>query len=346
MERVCDRRRDCRDWSDEPIKECGVNECLDGGGCSHVCRDLPLGYECRCPEGFRLGPDGRSCLDIDECQDPTACSQRCHNLPGSYKCECGGGYRLDPGTNGCRALALQFHVCPWGSAAAPRVSMGQRCSSICVHGAALLTPGSRRAAPVAAVLAAARAAGGGVGRRRVPAAPGPLKHIGALDVDVGNGSVFWADLSRGRIYRSPLGGTADPPQQVPVLELGSGAPDAIAVDWIHHNLYWTDSALGSVSVADAGGAWSRTLLREEGAKPCGIALDPLQGFLYWTDWGASAKIARSRLDGSDAAPLVTEDVNGQTGSPWICPRGACSGWTRGSMRSPAWTWTGAGAGRC
>ncbi|KAM9514247.1 low-density lipoprotein receptor-like, partial [Guaruba guarouba] len=274
MERVCDRRRDCRDWSDEPIKECGVNECLDGGGCSHVCRDLPLGYECRCPEGFRLGPDGRSCLDIDECQDPTACSQRCHNLPGSYKCECGGGYRLDPGTNGCRAL---------GPPPSLLFSLRHELREVALDGA---------------------------GYRRLL---GPLKHIGALDVDVGNGSVFWADLSRGRIYRSPLGGTADPPQQVPVLELGSGTPEAIAVDWIHHNLYWTDSALGSVSVADAGGAWSRTLLREEGAKPCGIALDPLQGFLYWSDWGASAKIARSRLDGSDAAPLVTEDVEWPNG---------------------------------
>ncbi|XP_062498500.1 low-density lipoprotein receptor-like [Pezoporus occidentalis] len=274
MERVCDHRRDCRDWSDEPLKECGVNECLDGGGCSHVCRDLPLGYECLCPDGFRLGPDGRSCLDIDECQDPTACSQQCHNLPGSYKCDCGGGYRLDPGTNACRAL---------GPPPALLFSLRHELREVALDGA---------------------------GYRRLL---GPLKHLGALDVHVGNGSVFWADLSRGRIYRSPLAGTANPPQQVPVVELGSGTPDAIAVDWLHHLLYWTDSGLGSVSVADASGAWSRTLLQEEGAKPCGIAVDPLQGFLYWTDWGASAKIARSRLDGSDAAPLVTEDVEWPNG---------------------------------
>ncbi|XP_030331380.1 low-density lipoprotein receptor-like [Strigops habroptila] len=274
MERVCNQRRDCRDWSDEPIKECGVNECLDGGGCSHVCRDLPLGYECLCPDGFRLGPDGRTCLDIDECQDPAACSQQCHNLPGSYKCDCGGGYRLDPGTSICRAL---------GPPPALLFSVRHELREMALDGA---------------------------GYRRLL---GPLKHVGALDVHVGNGSVFWADLSRGRIYRSPLAGTADAHQQVPVVELGSGTPDAIAVDWIHHNLYWTDSGLGTVSVADAGGAWSRTLLREEGAKPCGIALDPLQGYMYWTDWGASAKIARSRLDGSDVTPLVTEDVEWPNG---------------------------------
>ncbi|XP_041266606.1 low-density lipoprotein receptor-like, partial [Onychostruthus taczanowskii] len=39
-----------------------VNECLQGaGGCSHSCRDLPVGFECRCPPGLGLGPDNRTC---------------------------------------------------------------------------------------------------------------------------------------------------------------------------------------------------------------------------------------------------------------------------------------------
>lgn len=54
--------------------------------------------------------------------------------------------------------------------------------------------------------------------------------------------------------------------------------EGLAVDWMGLNLYWTDDALGRVSVArlDAPGV-RRALVQERDYNPRSIALDPAQG---------------------------------------------------------------------
>uniref|UniRef100_A0A8C9SAG2 Nephronectin a n=1 Tax=Scleropages formosus TaxID=113540 RepID=A0A8C9SAG2_SCLFO len=81
-----------------PDGSCGNARTCSMANCQYGCEVVKGEVRCQCPSpGLQLGPDGRTCVDVDECASRRAVCPRfrkCVNTFGSYICKCHDGFEL------------------------------------------------------------------------------------------------------------------------------------------------------------------------------------------------------------------------------------------------------------
>uniref|UniRef100_A0A8C9UE41 Hemicentin 1 n=1 Tax=Serinus canaria TaxID=9135 RepID=A0A8C9UE41_SERCA len=84
-----------------------IDECESRDTCQHECRNSLGSFQCACPVGYRLMPNGKTCQDIDECLEENincGSNQMCFNMRGSYQCidtPCPPNYQREPHSGFC-----------------------------------------------------------------------------------------------------------------------------------------------------------------------------------------------------------------------------------------------------
>lgn len=139
-----------------------------------------------------------------------------------------------------------------------------------------------------------------------------LRNTVALDADIAEQKLYWADFSQKAIFSASIDTRDKVGTHTRILD-NIHSPAGIAVDWIYKNIYWTDSSAKTISVASLNGKKRKVLFLSELREPASIAVDPLSGFMYWSDWGEPAKIEKAGMNGFDRQQLVTTEIQWPNG---------------------------------
>ncbi|KAF7229497.1 low-density lipoprotein receptor-related protein 6 [Nothobranchius furzeri] len=140
---------------------------------------------------------------------------------------------------------------------------------------------------------------------------GGLEDAAAVDYVYSQGLIYWSDVSEEAIKRTSFSQSGASLVQTVVPGLTS--PDGLACDWLGSKLYWTDSETNRIEVAELDGSLRKVLFWQDLDQPRAIALDPQQGFMYWTDWGEVPKIERAGMDGTNRSIIIDKEINWPNG---------------------------------
>ncbi|XP_020811858.1 low-density lipoprotein receptor-related protein 8 isoform X5 [Drosophila serrata] len=271
--KVCDRRKDCPNGEDEPAGKCGINECATKNG---------------------------------------GCMHQCINLAVGYRCECQEGYKLAADKRSCvdidecetHGICSQVCVneigafkCECETGYMRVLKNHTRCKASEGHASLLLA----RRHDIRKIA---------LERPEMTSIVNSTKAATALDFVFRTGMIFWSDIATQSIYKAPID---EGSEKTVVLKQSSVTSDGLAVDWIYNHVYYTDTHKCTIELTNFEGNMGKVLIKDALDIPRSIALDPIDGWMYWSDWGASPRIERAGMDGSHRTAIISYDVKWPNG---------------------------------
>lgn len=136
------------------------------------------------------------------------------------------------------------------------------------------------------------------------------KSATALDYVFRTGMIFWSDVTEQKIYKAPIDEGNERTAVVRDLQITA---DGLAVDWIYNHIYYSDTKRCTIDVTNFDGTMSKVLIEDDLEIPRALALDPINGWMYWTDWGSNPRIERAGMDGSHRKVIVNSNVKWANG---------------------------------
>jgi len=285
---LCDGVAHCTDGSDEG-GHCDIDLCLIPNLCEYRCQPAPDGYVCLCKPGEKLNPDNVTCSNASPCLNWGICSQNCaEDWHDNYHCYCHKNY----------TLASDKFTCKPKSDAKTYILFSNRheIRQLDLHHETYVSLVS--------------------GLRNTIALDFYYNHTSR---DGENSIIFWSDVVEDKIYKASL--ILNSATNIDtVVNYGIATAEGLAVDWITEHLYWVESNLDQIEVADFNGNNRLTLVSGFMDSPRAIALDPRVGLLFWTDWDRQfPRIERSTMSGDQRTVIVnvtSASASGMQESGW------------------------------
>ncbi|XP_063881494.1 prolow-density lipoprotein receptor-related protein 1-like isoform X4 [Scylla paramamosain] len=272
LRKVCDGRYNCPDRSDEGTF-CEETNLCESRSCAHSCRPTGEGPQCFCPDWQQ--PNGTRCVDANECEREGSCDQMCTNREQGFSCTCGLGYDL-VGISHCRAK----NVPPYEPATLLYAS-NSGLARLYLNGSAI--PGNTRF---------------------------NLRFAVNMDFNHRNNSVCWVNAnSTWSSFQCALADNLNDTWLIPQpSQHGLGYVNDIAQDWVTGNWYILDQR-EMIFLCNATMRVCLTLLDGMMNEPRGIALDPITGYMFFTNWGTrQPMLERALMDGTRKMSLVNTKI--------------------------------------